>query len=465
MYTRPALSEQQVQDIHERSLYFIEKHGVMLKHQGCRDIMAKNGALVEGEIVKVPAAIMEKLLKDLPSRFTVTARDRSKSVEIGRGLPYVSAPTTSNVFITEGDTKRKATMDDWQNALKLAHTSDVCDLICPYIMEPESDDITAMVINQYYQGVSMTDKPLNTVSFNPKIAEASLNFAKIAVDAAPDQYYCVGGANTNSPLIWDEYMAASIYLHAHAKQPMFLASCAMAGFTTHIKIAETLLITNIELIFGIALIQMISPGLPCIYGNVSGASDMKSMNLTMCSPDTLLIAGGASQLARYYNLPVRISGSLTDAKMLDAQAGMEAALTLLIGMLNDVSFAIHGFGMMEGFGSISLEKWMLDEENTRWCRHYLYKKIDDIQDNIYDVMLKAGYGGNYLYDDSTMTLFRTAFFEPQLTDRLVYGAWKERNLTIEQKAKEMWQKRVAEYQAPAIDSTVQQALAKYYQSL
>ncbi len=463
-----AFTDEQVKNIHEKTLEFIETHGVMLKHPVCAEIMQKNGATVDGEMVRVPKEITEKFLKTVPQRFKIVGRDRAKSVEIGVGLPYVAATTSSSVFVTEGDTKRLSTAEDWDNSIKLTQTSDVCGFLFPRVLEPNvPGDINERIYSEFSRALQMCDKPVINVTVTEDITKNTIEMARIAVQPQEgEDYYCMGVLNSNSPLMWDDNMAGAIYQHAMAGQPYAATCCSMAGFTSHVHIAETLLINNIEIVFGVILGQMIKPGLPCIYGNVTGAADLKTMNLSMASPDTLLISTCAAQMAKFYNMPVRTAGPLVDSKMLDSQCGMEAALSMMTARLNDVSFTLHGLGMLESFNSMSFEKWILDEEIINWTGYMFSKQIGELKEDVFDILLDIGYGGNYLYEESTMTDFREAFFDPTLADRLIYDTWKERGArTTEQAAREIWKKRVESYVEPTMNETTLSELEAFRNTL
>ena len=92
------------------------------------------------------------------------------------------------------------------------------------------------------------------------------------------------------------------------------------------------------------------------------AVEMRQMNCTLGAPEYALISALSGQLARYYCLPYRSGGGLSDAKAVDAQAGVESALNLKQARDAGVNLMFHALGAMDSFLSISYEKWLLDEE-------------------------------------------------------------------------------------------------------
>jgi trimethylamine--corrinoid protein Co-methyltransferase len=93
---------------------------------------------------------------------------------------------------------------------------------------------------------------------------------------------------------------------------------------------------NAELLAGMALAQMISPGTPLVYGSTSTNIDMKSGALAIGSPELSQLIIAHAQLARYYGLPCRSGGSLTDASFPDSQAGFESMMSLITTVASDV---------------------------------------------------------------------------------------------------------------------------------
>ena len=63
----------------------------------------------------------------------------------------------------------------------------------------------------------------------------------------------------------------------------------------------------------------------------------------------------AAQLARFYDLPCRTGGSLTDAGVPDAQALAEGALTLSTAVRSGANFILHACGMIGSYIGNSFE--------------------------------------------------------------------------------------------------------------
>ena len=90
---------------------------------------------------------------------------------------------------------------------------------------------------------------------------------------------------------------------------------------------------NAEILAGVCIVQAINPGNPVCYGGIPHAFDMRTTQMIFAGPEQALMAVGMTQMGKFYNLPVYINVGLTDSKIPDAQAGIEAGITLACGTM------------------------------------------------------------------------------------------------------------------------------------
>jgi trimethylamine--corrinoid protein Co-methyltransferase len=92
---------------------------------------------------------------------------------------------------------------------------------------------------------------------------------------------------------------------------------ALAGATAPSTLAGLMTQQNAEVLAGIMVSQLASPGTPVLYGTVSAVMDMRTGTAAMGGPEVGLINMATAQLGRYYNLPRRGTGGVTDSKLVD----------------------------------------------------------------------------------------------------------------------------------------------------
>ena len=71
--------------------------------------------------------------------------------------------------------------------------------------------------------------------------------------------------------------------------------------------------------------------MPVCYGGICHAFDMRTTQLIFAGPEQAIFGVAMTQMGKHYGLPVYINVGLTDSKRPDAQAGLEAGVTLAFG--------------------------------------------------------------------------------------------------------------------------------------
>ena len=277
-----------------------------------------------------------------------------------------------------------------------------------------------------------------------------------------DKHVCMGLINSLTPLRYSTEMLEALIAYAAARQPVIIAALAMAGSTAPITLAGVLALQNAELLAGIVLTQLISPGTPVVFGSTSTNIDMKSGALAIGSPELAQMIAAHAQLARFYGLPSRSGGALTDASSPDAQAGFESMMGLLTAVNSGIDFVLHAGGILSSYLAFSFEKFVLDDEMCGMVRR-LHEGITVNPITLaYDAAAGVGSGGNFLTDDLTVERCRTEFWRPALCDRAGLEAWMQGGQkTASDRARQRWQKLVAKHEDPPLDATTVRQLQSY----
>ena len=257
-------------------------------------------------------------------------------------------------------------------------------------------------------------------------------------------------------------MVGSLIELARHGQACIIASLIMAGASGPVTLGGVATLQNAEILAGITLAQMVREGAPVIYGSTSSAMDMKTGALSIGAPALAKNINITAQMARFYKLPSRSGGGLTDALFPDGQAGVESALALATAARSGINFILHSCGILGSYIAMSFEKFLLDEELCGMLRQML--KPLDFSDESIDVEMikKVGIGGQYLTNPKTFKLCRTEFFLPDLMSRSNYDAWSVAGKKkIHEVADDKLSKRLATYEKPDIDPTMEKELTEY----
>jgi trimethylamine--corrinoid protein Co-methyltransferase len=87
-----------------------------------------------------------------------------------------------------------------------------------------------------------------------------------------------------------------------------ILSMAMAGGTSPVTLAGTLVTHNAEVLGGLTLNQLVRKGAPVIYGSSTTAMDLKIGAASVGTPECAVISAAVARLARYYALPSYVAG-------------------------------------------------------------------------------------------------------------------------------------------------------------
>jgi trimethylamine--corrinoid protein Co-methyltransferase len=219
---------------------------------------------------------------------------------------------------------------------------------------------------------------------------------------------------------------------------------------------------NAEILAGLTLAQLVRPGVPIIYGSTSSPMDMRTGGLSIGAPELSMIVSCTAQMARFYHLPSRSGGGLTDANFPDAQAGIESAMALITATRNGINFILHACGILGAYVAMSYEKFIIDEELCGMVKKLI--ESVEISDATLDLATieEVGIGGNYLTQPKTFELCRTAFFLPELMTVQDYDGWQSKGgKRADERASDLLNKRLANYEKPDIDPVIASELSEY----
>jgi trimethylamine--corrinoid protein Co-methyltransferase len=463
------LSQQDTQQIHDTSMRLLANVGVEFPYEPALAAFQKHGVKTDGQRVYLTEDQVMNALSSAPEQFTIHARNPERNVVVGGGRP-VFAPGYGAPFLVDAAPskdgivgKRAPTMEDYVNLVKIAHALPNQDLSGHLIVEPELANARTAHVQMLHAHMVHSDKPFIGSAAGRRGAKHTMDMARILFGGdLGDRPVTISLINSLSPLGYSTEMLEALVAFATVRQPLVIAALMMAGSTGPVTLAGVLAAQTAELLAGIVLTQLINPGTPVVFGSTSTNIDMKSGALAIGSPELSQMIAAHAQLARYYGLPSRSGGALTDASYPDAQAAFESMMSLLTTVNAGVDFVLHSGGILSSYLAFSYEKLVLDDEMCGMVRR-LHQGIAVIPDTLaYEVIADVGPGGNYLMEMHTVKRCRKEFWKPDLCDRGGLEAWMQGGKpTAVDRARQRWQQLVAEHQDPALDEIVARQLGAY----
>jgi trimethylamine--corrinoid protein Co-methyltransferase len=387
-----------------------------------------------------------------------------RSVTIG-GDHLVFAAVGGPPHVTDLDRgKRVGTIEDCRNFLKLANHFDVLHVLSPSV-EPQDLAVEIRHLHQTESQLTLSDKPPFVFARGAGQVRDCFEMIRIARGVTEDDFcarpYCYTVINTNSPRQLDVPMCQGIIDFAAAGQVAVITPFTLAGAMAPVTIPGALTLQHAEALAGITLGQIVRPGAPMVYGSFTSNVDMKSGAPAFGTPEFVKGAFGAGQLARHVGLPWRGSAA-TASNAPDEQAVYEFLMSAWGSVLGGVNMMIHAAGWLEGGLSASMEKFILDVEMLQIFAEIL-QSLDASEAEIgFDAIAEVEPGGHFFAAKHTMERYRTAFYEPLVSDWRNFGQWTEDGAkTAAQRANTIWKDVLASYQEPALDPSVRAQLDEF----
>ena len=449
------VTQRDVEFINENTLWLLENVGIDFEEAEAAALFKARGARGDGARVYIPESLLKEALASTPGAFTV--RGLSSSVTIGGGEP-VYVGSSNAVFILKEGRLASPTSHDFIDILKLCETSPVLNMVnSQHIYASDlpagaAPAITTALALQY------CGKPVITLCGNYEQSVDSLRVARDFFEGAQG-YYALGVGNMVSPLRYTGESIVAIRAYAEFGQPMVLACCASFGMTSPITVGGTVVQNNAEVLAGIVYARLLHPGLPMVYGNVSGGLDMRHMTSTYGAFEAMAVIPYAKAMADFYGLPARSGGALTDSKQVDYQAGTESALSIAATVGAGIDFAMHMAGEFDSYNAYSLEKHVMDEESIERCRFLQGLDLFGDGDDDVDAIRNVGPGGQFLMEEQTLDLYRDAQFMPEIAFKEPYASWEAGGGdSVFHRAAGKAARRLAEYSLPVISQSQQRML-------
>jgi len=457
------LNEEALDIIEYNAETVLEEIGVnFVENPAALDRWRAAGADVQGERVHIPRGLAKQLCSTAPRRFTQEARNPERNVEIG-GKSLVLAPVYGPPFVRDlAGGRRYATIEDFQNFVKLGYMSKWLHHSGGTVCEPTDVAVNKRHLDMLLAHMTLSDKPFMGSVTEPSRAQDSVDMCEILFGGLNDRTVMTSLININSPLTFDATMMGALEVYAKANQASIVSPFIVGGAMAPVSVAGTLTQVMAEVLAGVAYSQLIRAGSPVIMGAFVTSIDMNSGAPTFGTPEASQITYGAGQIARRLNLPYRSGGSFCGSKLPDAQAGYETANSLNMALLSGVNFMLHACGWLEGGLVSSYEKFVLDADQLGTLHKMAEGVAMDENAQAMGAIREVGPGGHYLGCEHTQANFKDAFWRSDVLDYKPFETWDEEGARDSQiLAAERVTKQLNDYQQPALDPAINEALHSY----
>jgi len=263
-----------------------------------------------------------------------------------------------------------------------------------------------------------------------------------------------------SPLLFPDESVDKLLFCAEKGIPVAYVPSPNTGGGGPITLAGALALGNAECLVGLVLTQLVRRGTHFLYGMNTAALDMKSAIVSYGSPEWALGMPAWTDLGRYYNLPVWGYAGATDSKQVDAQAGIEATVTIMSAFLARSNLN-HDVGYIEYGSTSSMEMIVMADEIIREMRSIMGGVLVSDKTLAREVIHRAQPGSGFLADDHTLKNWKWAQWRPELMDRMRYDRWVTGGRKdMATRANERARKILTEHPVPPLPEAAERVIAE-----
>jgi trimethylamine---corrinoid protein Co-methyltransferase len=357
----------------DEAFQLMQKPGIKVQSYAARELLTSAGASVDGDVVRIPEKVIREALETTPEEFHLFDRDGQPKVRYG-GDSVQFDPGSSGVHILDPDTLEHRT----------SFTPDLVRVVKVAEMLPQYEaQSTAIVCNEVPKAIGdfyrlyivllFSKKPIVTGSFS--VQNLPVMFDMLALFAGSRQMLAekpqaVFDVCPSPPLIWSEFGADNLIELARAQVPAQLISMPLAGAAAPVTLLGSIVQHAAESLSGIAIHQLTNPGAPVVWGGAPAIFDMRHATTPMGAIETAMIDAAYAQVGKSLNLPTHAYLGASDAKVVDAQAGLESGVSAIIGALAGINM-ISGAGMLDFLACQSPEKLVVDAEGIAMAQRLL----------------------------------------------------------------------------------------------
>ncbi len=314
--------------------------------------------------VKFTEKIIDKAIKSAPSSFKLYDIYGKETNDFSRyNIHFTPGSTALHILDYNTQEIRNPTTEDYINYTKIVNQ-------LKYIASQSTafipSDVNEKISDSYRLFLSLLycEKPVITGAFRIESFEVMKNMQIAVRDSEKElkeKPLTVFSVCPTSPLKWSDVTSQNLIDCAKYSIPVEFISMPLSGFIAPVTLVGTLIQHTAETLSGIVISQLANPGTPILYGGSPAIFDVRYETTPMGAIETMMIDCAYNEIGKYLGLPTQAYISLSDAKQLDAQAGLESSMGATLAALSGINM-IAGPGMLDFESCQSLEKLMLDNE-------------------------------------------------------------------------------------------------------
>ncbi|WP_461308076.1 trimethylamine methyltransferase family protein, partial [Albidovulum sp.] len=345
------LSPSDLERIFDTALRLLETLGMADVPDRLRADLAKAGA-TEGDRgrLRFPRRMVERAIADAARTFVLHGRDESRSIEVGGDRVHFGTGGAAVLTLDiDSGLYRPSTPVDLHDFTRLQDTLANVSWFTRCCVATDIPDSFDLDLNTAYALCRHTTKPTAT-SFTLAGHVAPIVEMLDIVAGGPGEFAKRPFMKAHvspviSPMRYGEDAVDVVYECIRHNIPVSCITAAQAGATAPATLAGFLAQSLAETLASLVMVNTIRPGFPMVFSNWPLVVDLRTGAFSGGSGETAVLNAASAQLSNWLGLPSGVACSMTDAKAIDAQYGMEKGITSFAAALAGGNLIYESSGM------------------------------------------------------------------------------------------------------------------------
>lgn len=424
------LTEAGIRAIHDAALDLLERLGMGEVPEQLAQRLLAAGAVAGGDgRIRFPRALIEDVIAGACTRFVFHGRDPDRSIEVGGSTVHFGTGGAA-VQVLDIDTGlyRAATLADLHDFTRLQDGLTNVSWFTRNCIATDVADPFDLDVNTAHALIAGTTKPVGTAFTLADHVAPIVEMFDIAAGGpgafARRPFVKAHVSPVISPMRYGADAVAVVFECIRHNMPLSCITAAQAGATAPAPLAGFLAQSLAETLASLAMVHAIRPGHPMVFSNWPFVIDLRTGAFAGGGAETALLNAASAQIVNWLGLPSGVAASMTDAKAIDAQYGVEKGMTSLAAALAGANMVYESSGMTASLLGASFEAFVLDDE-MHSANNRILRGIEIGPDTLDpDAIIEAVLGtGHFLSAEQTMAAMERDYFYPALADRSAPDAW------------------------------------------
>ena len=342
------------------------KLGVEIHNEPVLRMLSDHGAKVDKETcyARFTEDIIDKALATAPHSFKLfdVLGNETHNFQ-GDNVYFTPGSTSINILDNESGEMRRPMTADYIRYVKLTgglqHIASQSTALIPADVHENIADSYRLYLSLLYGEKPVVTGAFTVASFEiMKDLQIAVRGTEPALRAQP---LTIFSCCPTSPLKWSDVTSQNLVDCARWSIPVEFISMPLSGFMAPVTLVGSLVQQTAETLSGVVISQLVSPGHAMLYGGSPAVFDMRFQTTPMGAVETMMLDCANSEIGKYLGMPTQGYTAFSDAKQLDAQAGLESSMGATLAALSGIN-SISGPGMLDFESCQSLEKLVVDNE-------------------------------------------------------------------------------------------------------